>query len=70
MTPDIVSALRRVPEKRLLVFELAAELRLPDGTLDYDAAALRREELELAQSELDLYTRGTTRALRALHDLL
>src|SRR5207248_1580127 len=37
-TPDLVAILRRVPEKRLRVFELAGELLDARGDLDVDEA--------------------------------
>src|SRR5215472_2935925 len=40
--PDVVAILRRVPEKRLRVFELAGELIDAHGEIDVDATALRQ----------------------------
>lgn len=67
--PDIVAILRRVPEKRLRVFDLAAELCGPDGSLDLDAAGRRGPEIDLARLEAESYARGTRAAVAALRRL-
>ena len=67
--PDILDILRRVPEKRLRVFDLAAELCGPDGSLDLDAAGRRGPEIDLAQLEAETYARGTRAAVAALRRL-
>jgi PRTRC genetic system protein C len=64
--PDVVGILRRVPEKRLGVFELAAELLDADGELDVDAAAAGRPEINLATAEAQAYARATRQASEAL----
>jgi PRTRC genetic system protein C len=67
--PDVVGILRRVPEKRLRVFELAPELTGPAGELDLDAAGRHEPEIALALVEARAYaraTRGATGALRRL----
>ena len=67
--PDILGILRRVPEKRLRVFDLAAELCGPDGSLDLDAAGRRGPEIDLARLEAESYVRGTRAAVAALRRL-
>ena len=67
--PDVVAVLRRVPEKRLRVFELAAELLGPDGEVDVDAAAARQPEINLAIAEAEAYARATAQAVAALGEL-
>ena len=67
--PVVVDVLRRVPEKRLAVFALAAELVGPDGELDVDAAAARQPEVNLATAEARAYARATEQAVRALRQL-
>ncbi len=67
--PDVVAILRRVPETRLRVFELAAELLDQDGELDLDAAATRRPEINLAIAEVEVYTRATRQAVEAIRRL-
>ena len=67
--PDILGILRRVPEKRLRVFDLAAELCGPDGSLDLAAAGRRGPEIDLARLEAETYARGTRAAVAALRRL-
>ena len=64
-----MAALRRVPEKRLRVFELAAELLDASGELDADAAAGRAPEIALAAAEAEAYARATGLATAALRRL-
>lgn len=67
--PDVVAILRRVPEARLRVLELAAELLDQQGELDLDAAAARRPEINLATAEVEAYTRATHQAVEAIRRL-
>ena len=67
--PDLVPILRRVPEKRLRVFELAAELLDELGELDPDAVAARQPEVNLAIAEAEAYARATRQAVAALRQL-
>jgi PRTRC genetic system protein C len=67
--PDVAAVLRRVPERRLRVFELAAELLDAEGELDVDAAALRQPEVNLAIAEAEAYARATRQAVEALRRL-
>ena len=67
--PDVVAILRRVPETRLRVLELAAELLDDSGELDLDAAATRRPEINLAIAEVETYTRATRQAVEAIRRL-
>ena len=60
---------RRVPEKRLRVFELAAALLDARGDLDVDAAAARAPEVALAAAEAEAYARATVLAVAALRRL-
>lgn len=68
-TPDPLTILRGVPEKRLRVFELAAELLDARGELDIDAAARRQPEINLAIAEAEAYARATQQATEALRRL-
>ena len=61
--------IRRVPEKRLRVFELAAELLDEQGELDPEAAAARQPEVNLAIAEAETYVRATRQAVAALRQL-
>lgn len=65
-TPDVVRILRRIPEKRLRVFELVAELLDDGGEVDVDAAARRQPEVNLALAEVEGYVRATRQASEAL----
>ena len=67
--PDVVSILRAVPEKRLRVFELAAELLDERGELDFEATAARQLEVNLAVAESEGYARATRQAVEALRRL-
>ena len=66
---DVLAILRRVPEKRLRVFELAVALLDAHGELDVDAAAAREPEVNLAAAEAEAYARATHLALGALRRL-
>jgi PRTRC genetic system protein C len=66
---DVVRIIRRVPEKRLRVFELAGQLLSPDGDLDCEAAADREPEVNLAIAEARAYGRATEQAVQALRRL-
>jgi PRTRC genetic system protein C len=66
---DVVSILRTVPEKRLRIIDLAAELLDDRGELDLEAAAARQPEVNLAAAEAEGYARATRQAVEALHRL-
>jgi PRTRC genetic system protein C len=68
-SPDVVSILRRVPEMRLRVFELAAELIDARGEVDLDEAARRQPEINLAVAEVQAYAAATMQATEALRRL-
>ncbi len=61
-----VSLLAAVPPADLRIIELTAELTLPDGGLDLDAAAARQAEVELACAQAESYAAATKRLLEAL----
>ena len=65
----VAAVVRRVPEKRLRVFELAAALLDARGDLDVDAAAARAPEVALAAAEAEAYARATVLAVAALRRL-
>ena len=67
--PEVVAILRRVPERRLRVFELATELLDREGELDLEAAAARQPEINLAIAEVEAYTRATRQAVEAIRRL-
>jgi PRTRC genetic system protein C len=67
--PDVVSVLGTVPEKRLRIIELAAELLDDRGELDLEAAAARQPEVNLAAAEAESYALATRQAVEALRRL-
>jgi PRTRC genetic system protein C len=67
--PNVVAILRRVPEKRLRVFELAGELLDARGDLDVDEAARRQPEVNLAVAEAKAYAAATQQASEAVRRL-
>ena len=44
----VVAALKKVPEKRLLIIDLANRIPMKDGQLDYDAVAAIQPEVNMA----------------------
>jgi PRTRC genetic system protein C len=67
--PNVVAILRRIPEKRLRVFELATELLDARGDLDVDEVARRQPEVNLAVAEAKAYAAATQQASEALRRL-
>ena len=65
----MIAILRRIPEKRLRVFELAEELLDAQGDLDFDEAARRQPEVNLAVAEAKAYAATTQQAAEALRRL-
>ena len=55
------------PPADLRIIELTAELTLPDGALDLDAAAARQADVELACTQAQDYAAATRRLLGALN---
>jgi PRTRC genetic system protein C len=66
---DVVTVLRRVPAKRLRIFELLAELVDEHGEVDIDGAAARQPEINLAVAEATACARTTQQAAEALRRL-
>lgn len=64
----VVRALRKVPEKRLLIIDLTNQLARK-GELDMDALADRQPEVNLAVAEAKAYGQATSRAVEALKRL-
>ena len=58
--------LAAVPPTNLKITELTAELTLPNGALDLDAAASRQPEVEMACTQAEHYASATGRLLEAL----
>lgn len=71
MTEDhdkIIHIIEAVPEKSLLLIEIAKELWV-DGTPDWDKVAAKQPEINLAMAEVQSYTRSTERAIAALKEI-
>ena len=47
----VVAALNKVPEKRLLIIDLANRIPMKDGQLDYDAVTAIQPEVNTAIAE-------------------
>lgn len=65
----VVRALKTVPEKSLLIIEIANESVTKKGELDYDKLIGKQREVNLAVAEAKAYSQATQRAIRALSDL-
>ncbi len=61
----MVVILRKIPEKRLLIIDLANQLT-KDGSIDYQAAADIQPEINLAIAEAKAYGTHTLRAVDCL----
>ncbi len=62
----LAGLLAATPLADLKITELAAELTLPDGGLDLDAAAARQSEMELACAQAQDYAAASKRLLEAM----
>ena len=62
----LAGLLTATPPADLKIIGLTAELTLPDGGLDLDAAATRQAEVELACAQAQDYAAATRRLLEAM----
>ena len=62
----VVAALKKVPEKRLLIIDLANRIPMKDGQLDYDAVAAIQPEVNLDIAEAKMYGTQTLMAVDSL----
>ena len=62
----VVSALQKVPEKKLLIIELANTIPIVNGELDYAELAERQPQVNLAIAEAKSYGSHTIMAVDAL----
>ena len=62
----VVAALRKVPEKSLLLIDLANHIPMKDGQLDYDAVTAIQPEVNLAVAEAKMYGTQTLMAVDSL----
>jgi len=62
----VVTALKKVSEKRLLLIELANSIPIKHGMLDLDVMAKKQREINLAVVEAKAYGARTIMAVDAL----
>jgi len=62
----VVAALKKVPEKRLLIIDLANRIPMKDGQLDYDAVTAIQPEVNMAITEAKMYGAQTLMAIDSL----
>ena len=62
----VVAALKKVPEKKLLIIDLANRISMKDGKLDYDAVTAIQPEVNMAIAEAKMYGTQTLMAIDSL----
>jgi len=62
----VVIALKKVPEKKLLIIDLANSIPIKHGMLDIDVLAEKQREINLAVAEAKAYGTRTIMAVDAL----
>ncbi len=62
----VVRALKKVPEKRLMIIELANAIPMKNGILDMKVLAAKQREVNLAVAEAKAYGSRTIMAVDAL----
>jgi hypothetical protein len=62
----VVTALIKVPEKKLLIIEIANAISIINGELDYRELADRQLEINLAIAEAKVYGAHTLQAVDSL----
>jgi len=62
----IITALLKVPEKRLLIIEIANNIPIVNGELDYAELANNQLEINLAVAEAKVYGAHTLQAVDSL----
>lgn len=62
----VVRALQKVPEKRLLIIELANTIPIKNGMLDLEVLSAKQREINLAIAEAKAYGSRTILAVDAL----
>ncbi len=65
----VLRALTTVPEKRLLIIDLATELTNKEGALDYEQVRERLPDINLAVAEAQVYAKATATAINALKQI-
>jgi hypothetical protein len=62
----VVASFKKVPEKRLLLIDLANRIPMKDGQLDYDAVTAIQPEVNMAIAEAKIYGTQTLMAVDSL----
>lgn len=62
----VVTALQKVPEKKLLIIELANRVKIINGQLDYAEMLNLAPEINLATKEAEVYGSNAIRMVDAL----
>ena len=65
----VIKALATVPEKHLLIVDLAGELTTEKGALDYELVSERMPDINMAVAEARAYARATAHAVNALKSI-
>ena len=66
----VVASLKKVPQKNLLIIELANRIPMKDGELDYDEVARLQPEVNMAVAEAKMYGTQTLMAVDSLKRLV
>jgi len=66
----IITALGKVPEKKLLIIELLNRVTDDKGKIDYKMLAAEQPQVNLAVAEAKSYSRSTDISVHALKKLL
>ena len=66
----VVASLKKVPEKRLLMIDLANRIPMKDGQLDYDAVTAIQPEVNMAIAEAKMYGTQTLMAVDSLKRII
>ena len=62
----VVTALRKVREKKLLIIEIANTIPIVNGELDYNELSNRQLDIKLAIAEAKVYGAHTMQAVESL----
>ena len=62
----VIAALTKVPEKSLMLIDLANRIPMKDGQLDYDAVTAIQPEVNMAIAEAKMYGTQTLMAVDSL----
>jgi len=65
----VIHALKTVPEKSLLIIEIANEVTDKKGSLDYNKLMEGQREVNLAVAEAKAYVQATQKAAQALKEV-